>query len=111
MQWLNKLQGHTKSPAGLEWKLLRRMPKILFIGTAIPVVVVVLLHGLSWTGEAHQVSATLGKMDFIAIGAVIVYWTAILTLTIGCIIVILMKGPAYVADAYPLVDADRPAPK
>jgi len=29
---------------------------------------------------------------------------------IACVIVWLMKGPAYVADAYPLPDSDRPAP-
>jgi len=28
--------------------------------------------------------------------------------TIGCVIVMLMKGPAYVADAYELNDSDRP---
>ena len=32
----------------------------------------------------------------------------VLTLAIGCI-VMLMKGPAYVADAYHLNDSDRPA--
>jgi hypothetical protein len=28
---------------------------------------------------------------------------------IGCVIVMLMKGPAYVADPYALPDSDRPA--
>jgi hypothetical protein len=28
--------------------------------------------------------------------------------TIGCLIVILMKGPAYIADSYDLNDADKP---
>ena len=36
-------------------------------------------------------------------------WTAVLTLAIGCAIVWVMKGPGYVADAYALSDADRPA--
>jgi len=30
------------------------------------------------------------------------HWTLVLTLAIGCVIVMLMKGPAYVADAYPM---------
>jgi hypothetical protein len=30
------------------------------------------------------------------------HWTLVLTLAIGCVIVMLMKGPAYVADAYPI---------
>ena len=34
------------------------------------------------------------------VGVVVLHWTLVLTLAIGCAIVILMKGPAYVADAY-----------
>jgi hypothetical protein len=34
------------------------------------------------------------------VGLVILHWSLVLTLSIGCAIVILMKGPAYVADAY-----------
>ena len=33
--------------------------------------------------------------------AVVLHWSLMLTLAIGCVIVMLMKGPAYVADAYP----------
>jgi hypothetical protein len=32
----------------------------------------------------------------------------VLTLGIAALIVMLAKGPAYVADAYPLIDSDRP---
>ena len=35
-------------------------------------------------------------------------WTLVLTLAIGCAIVMLMKGPAYEAEAYPLTDSDHP---
>ena len=40
--------------------------------------------------------------------AAITAWTAVFTIAIGCTIVMLMKGPAYVADRYPLSDADEP---
>ena len=36
------------------------------------------------------------------IGVVVLHWTLVLTLALGCFIVRVMKGPAYVADAYPL---------
>ncbi len=36
------------------------------------------------------------------VGIVVLHWTLVLTLAIGCVIVMLMKGPAYVADAYPM---------
>jgi hypothetical protein len=35
--------------------------------------------------------------------------TAIFTVAIGCVIVWVMKGPAYVADPYPLQDSEEPA--
>jgi hypothetical protein len=35
-------------------------------------------------------------------GVVVLHWTLVLTLALGCFIVRVMKGPAYVADAYPL---------
>lgn len=35
------------------------------------------------------------------IGLVVLHWTLVFTVAIGCAIVWLMKGPAYVADAYP----------
>jgi len=33
----------------------------------------------------------------------------VLTLAIGCAIVVVMKGPGYVADAYPLSHSDSPS--
>jgi hypothetical protein len=35
------------------------------------------------------------------LGLVILHWTLVLTVAIGCAIVLLMKGPAYAADSYP----------
>ena len=109
MNWLNKLDNRKRYPAGMEWKLFRRMPRILLIGTLLPALVALALRLFPWAGSRSQVEATLGMLDYVAIGVVILHWTVVLTLTIGCVIVMLMKGPAYVADAYPLIDADRPA--
>jgi hypothetical protein len=39
---------------------------------------------------------------YVMLGLVMLHWTLVLTLAIGCVIVMLMKGPAYVADAYPM---------
>jgi len=43
-----------------------------------------------------------------AIAAALTAWTAAFTTAIGCLIVMVMKGPAYVADRYPLIDAEEP---
>ncbi len=48
------------------------------------------------------------RFEFIMIGVVILHWTLVLTLAIGCGIVMLMKGPHYKADSYPMPDRDEP---
>lgn len=47
-------------------------------------------------------------IDFFSIAIFISVLPIFLTVIIACIIVVLMKGPAYVADAYKLDDADKP---
>lgn len=108
MKWLNRLPGSRRHPPGLEWTLLRRMPRILAIGTLLPALAAGLARLLPLGGGAAEIAATLHLVDIYAIGAVILHWTLVLTLSIACFIVMVMKGPAYVADAYPLPDADRP---
>jgi hypothetical protein len=59
--------------------------------------------------EVHAGAAgSPGFIDILVIATLICYWIAIFTIVIGAYIVVLMKGPAYVADAYPLEDADKP---
>ena len=40
----------------------------------------------------------------------VLHWTVVLTVAIGAFIVLVMKGPAYVADAYPMDEAETPSP-
>jgi hypothetical protein len=54
-------------------------------------------------------AAKLATTLEIALASVtLLYWTIVFTVTLGCLIVVIAKGPAYVADAYPLPDADAP---
>jgi hypothetical protein len=108
MTWLNKLPGSRRAPPGLEWKLLRRMPRIFLVGTLLPILVAFSARALPLSGSAADIAATLRLVDIYAVSAVSLHWTVVLTLSIGCFIVMVMKGPAYVADAYPLPDAERP---
>ena len=54
--------------------------------------------------------ARIATVDIYGICAVVLLWSALLTVGIGAFIVLVMKGPAYVADAYPLPDSDAPLP-
>jgi len=108
MNWLKKDPQSVRSAPGLEWSLWRRLPAILGWGTALPA----LWLAASWWWQAgtpelpHDPEAL--RTEFILIGAIILHWSLVLTLAIGCAIVMLMKVPRSEADPYPLPDADRP---
>jgi hypothetical protein len=109
MNWLKKLPGSQRSPHGLEWALWKKLPKILLLGTLLPALGP-LAARLWWTDDPLP-AATLRLMtriDFFAISLVVLHWTLVLTLAIGCAIIIVMKGPAYVADAYEVPYRDQP---
>jgi len=108
-QWLKRLPGFQRSASGLEWTLWRRLPAIFAWGTLAPVVLALVWHGLSPDQPSAADERSLLLFDYIVTGLVVLHWTLVLTLAIGCVIVMLMKGPAYVADAYELPDSDRPA--
>ena len=64
---------------------------------------------LWWAGApAHEVAARITTVDIYAISVLVLHWTVVLTVGIGAVIVMIMKGPAYVADPYPMQGMDRP---
>jgi hypothetical protein len=106
MSWLNKHPRSIRSAPGLEWRLWRRLPRLLALGTLLPL----LAAGASWWlssdlphGGRDPVAL---RFEFVMLGVVVFHWTLVLTVAIGCAIVMLMKGPTYTADSYPMPDAD-----
>ncbi len=108
MKLFNRLHGR-RVPPGLEWVILKKLPHITLAGLLIPVALAALVRVLPVQAGA-DVAKHIKTVDIFAIATAITFLTAILTVAIGCIVVYIMKGPAYVADAYPLQHADRPAP-
>lgn len=96
---MRKLEGFQPSPAGMERQLLRKLPGILLAGTLIPCAFA-LFAPLLFPEATGQLQALAG---LVLANALLVLGTAI-----GCLIVVVMKGYAWVADAYPLPDSDRP---
>lgn len=107
MNLFNKLHGR-REPPGLEWRILRKLPRITVVGMLMPVVLAVLVRVLP-PGPGVNIAKHIKSVDIFAIASAITFFTAVFTVAIGCIIVYIMKGPAYVADAYPLQHSDRPA--
>lgn len=95
MNYFRKLPGFRRTPSGLEWKVLRRLPLIILLGTVIPAALVFILH---WWDILEPLA--LNKVIIITIGVVTLHWSLMITVGIAAFIVMLMKGPAYVADPY-----------
>jgi len=108
VKYLRKLPGHRRSPPGLERKIWRRLPAAMLASTLIP------LFGYGYArlfpspAIGESVEKYLAGVEIAAVATVITAYTAVLTVAIGCVIVMLMKGPAYVADPYPLSDSEEP---
>ena len=107
MNLFTKLHGR-RVPPGLEWQILRRLPQITLAGSLIPVALAVLVRVLP-PEPGVDIAKHIKTVDIFAIATAITFFTTVLTITIGCVVVYIMKGPAYVADAYPLQHSDYPA--
>jgi hypothetical protein len=108
MDWFQKLPGFQRTPYGLEWRILRLMPQAALAGTALPALMAFAARYLIGGNTAAEVARNLQRFDFMMIGLVILLWTLVVTVTIGCVIVWIMKGPAYVADGLPVSHSDAP---
>lgn len=103
MDYFRKLPGFRRSPAGLEWLILRKLPLIIALGILVPAAVVFFL----WYMEFYD-KAQIDKIIILTIAWTVLYCTIMITLGIGAFIVMVMKGPAYVADAYYPPDFHEP---
>lgn len=108
MNWLKKLSPTRREASGLEWTLWRKLPLILLAGTALPLMVLGLVHLLTDPEPSAQQARWLQLADYVVGGVIVFHWTMVLTLGIGCVIVIVMKGPGYVADGYLVSHSDKP---
>jgi hypothetical protein len=105
--WLNRLPGFERTAPGLEWAVWKKLPLVLAAGTLLP-----LLVALLWWLAADDLPTPAQDRDFWLVmyrlaALVVLHWTVVLTVAIGCVIVMVMKGPAYVADAYPPPERER----
>ena len=86
------------------------MPTVCVAGTLLPAVSAFVARFLITGSTEAELLRRIQLFDFLMIGLVIFIWTLVLTLVIGCVIVWLMKGPAYVADGYEVSHSDHPKP-
>lgn len=99
-----------REPPGLEVTILRQLPKALLAGTLLPLALSLLVRLLP-APAGIDLAKRIMTVDIFAIAAAITLWTVVLTVAIGCVVVFVLKGPAYVADAYPIDDSPHPRRK
>jgi hypothetical protein len=108
IDWFGKLPGFQRTPYGRELKVLRWLPAIWAGGTLLALLMVSCAHLWLNAESAAELSRRVQLIDFIVIGMVIIFWTLVFTVAIGCVIVWIMKGPAYVADGLEVSHRDSP---
>lgn len=99
-----RLPGFTRTVPGRERTILRNLPRAFLLGSlalALPSLLVRLIEN----GEGSLLATSI---DIYVVSLIVLHWTAVLTIAIAAFIVMVMKGPAYVADAYPLQESDKP---
>ena len=109
MGLFKKLHGR-RVPPGRELQILKKLPRVTLLGVACIAALSVLVRLLP-AEPGVDVAKHIHTVDIFAIAAGITFLTAVFTVAIGYVVVHVMKGPAYVADAYPVEHADEPADK
>lgn len=88
--------------------ILKHIPGAILGAVFIPLFMSIISRLFPIAGPSADIARYQIGVDIFAISLGIMVITAVFTVTIGCIIVVLMKGPAYVADPYKLEDSDQP---
>ncbi len=108
MNYFQKLPNSRRAPPGLEWVTFKKLPIILLGGTLVPLVAALASRLFPPDGTPAQIEKHLASVDILLIATVVVVWMSVFIVAIGCLVVILMKGPGYIADAYHLDDSEQP---
>jgi hypothetical protein len=109
MDWFRKLPGYRRTPPGFERQFMRWVPWLMFAGGLLVALAMISLRIWPPFDALGDTARQIDIRDAQLLTLLAFYWFVVLTMGTAAFIVMLMKGPAYVADAYPLSDADRPS--
>lgn len=107
MRFLRKVHGRV-APSGMEMRILRRLPGLFVSVTAAPIAVALGARVYLQNANAAESAKQIMSIDIFCFALGLTAWTALLTIGIGCVVVHIMKGPAYVADSYEVSHSDKP---
>ncbi|WP_217126932.1 hypothetical protein [Hydrogenophilus thiooxidans] len=95
--WLRRLPGSRKAPAGLEWKIFKRLPR-WFAGGLLACALPPLIARWWYADLGPAAEKYLNTVDILTLAALVLHVTIVFTVGFGCLVVIIMKGHGYVAD-------------
>ncbi len=96
MHPFNRLPGSRRSPAGLEWTVLKKMPQLFLCGT----MALFLLWAFIRYGAFSLDEKTALIAQYSILGVIFFHWMCVLGGSLYCAIIWIMKGPAYAMDPY-----------
>jgi len=96
------------SASGFERTILKKLPMVLLGGTLIALFVSIGTRFYLPEGNADKIASHLVGVDILSIAVVVTLWMTAIPVALGCCVVLLMKGPVYIADTYPLDDSEQP---
>lgn len=102
MNFFKKIANTTRYPLGIEWPLLKKMPLVFVLGTLLLCMPILAVY-FSYDGVELLHHQTV----HVAIGLLLLFWYFVGVTVLACVIIIIMKGPGYVADGYDLPDKDK----
>ena len=88
--------------------MLKKMPALFAASIFIPVTMALISRNYPFAGTVQEVVRLQVGIDVLALSIFFTATSLLLVVGILCFTIHLMKGPAYIADAYPLNDADEP---
>ena len=84
------------------------LPLVMAAGVFVPLFLSAVIRLFPLIIPKADISRLQIGIDILSISLFFTVLSGVITVAIGCITIMLMKGPAYIADAYELDDADRP---
>jgi len=87
---------------------LALLPKALVLGSLLLGLPSLVARWLLLFATEPGATTWVFTVDIYAISLLFLHWAVILVVAIAAFIVLVMKGPAYVADPYPLIESDTP---
>jgi hypothetical protein len=102
MDFFKKLPNSARYPIGIEWPLLKKIPLIFLVGTLL-----ISAPAITIYFKSAEISANQYRIIYASLGLWFTFTFFVGVVAIGCVLIMLMKGPGYVADAYELPKEDK----